>query len=103
MTDRLGRLGADTAVYGLGTVAGRFLNFILVPFYTNVLLPGEYGVVAYLYSLIAFVNSLYWLGMEPAFFKYAAGAKTDDRGKTFASATSLIAIVSLVCSARRVV
>lgn len=73
MLRQIKRLGAETAVYGVGTVAGRFLNFLLVPFYTNVLLPAEYGVVAYLYSLIAFANVLYWYGMESAFFRFASG------------------------------
>jgi O-antigen/teichoic acid export membrane protein len=64
------RLGADTAIYGISTIVGRFLTFLLVPFYTNVLLPGEYGIVSYVYSLIAFVNVIYSYGMESAYFKY---------------------------------
>jgi O-antigen/teichoic acid export membrane protein len=72
MFDQLKRLGSDTAVYGLSTILGRFLNFLLVPFYTNVLVPGDYGIVAYVYSLIAFVNVLYAYGMESAYFKYAS-------------------------------
>ncbi len=79
MFTQLKRLGSDTAVYGLSTILGRFLNFLLVPFYTNVLLPGDYGVVAYVYSLIAFVNVLYAYGMESAYFKYAS---TLERGNT---------------------
>jgi len=71
MLQQIKRLGSETAIYGIGTIAGRFLNFILVPFYTNVLLPAEYGIVAYLYSLIAFTNILYWYGMEAAYFKFA--------------------------------
>jgi O-antigen/teichoic acid export membrane protein len=88
MLQQIKRLGTETAIYGIGTIAGRFLNFILVPFYTNVLAPAEYGVVAYLYSLIAFTNILYWYGMEAAYFKFAtdtgppgdAGAGTAEGG-----------------------
>jgi len=76
MLQQIKRLGTETAIYGMGTIAGRFLNFILVPFYTNVLAPAEYGIVAYLYSLIAFINILYWYGMEAAYFKFA----TETRG-----------------------
>ena len=43
MFRQLRQLGTDTAIYGAGTVAARFLNFLLVPFYTNVLQPAEYG------------------------------------------------------------
>jgi O-antigen/teichoic acid export membrane protein len=83
MLHQIKKLGAETAVYGIGTVAGRFLNFILVPFYTNVLLPAEYGIVAYLYSLIAFTNILYWYGMEAAYFKYASDAGPSDKSRVF--------------------
>lgn len=66
------RLGADTAIYGISTIVGRFLTFLLVPFYTNVLLPGEYGIVSYVYSLIAIVNVIYSYGMESSYFKYSS-------------------------------
>ena len=48
MLQQLKRLGSETAIYGTSTVIGRFLNFLLVPFYTNVLQPGEYGIVSYI-------------------------------------------------------
>ncbi len=98
MLHHIKRLGAETAIYGIGTVSGRFLNFLLVPFYTNVLLPAEYGVVAYLYSLIAFANVLYWYGMEAAYFKFATSGEKEGVARTFS--TPLIAMVgtSLVFS-----
>ncbi len=85
MLRQIKRLGAETAVYGLGTVAGRFLNFLLVPFYTNVLVPAEYGVVAYLYSLIAFANVVYWYGMEAAYFKFATSGEKGKAAETFST------------------
>jgi len=72
MLSRIKRLGTETAVYGISTILGRFLNFLLVPFYTNVLPPGEYGIVAYVYSIIAFINVIYSYGMESAYFKYSS-------------------------------
>ena len=56
MREQIRSLGADTAIYGISTIVGRFLSFLLVFFYTNVLAPGDYGVVAYVYSLIAFLG-----------------------------------------------
>ena len=91
MLHHIKRLGAETAVYGIGTVAGRFLNFLLVPFYTNVLLPAEYGVVAYLYSLIAFANVVYWYGMEAAYFKFATSEGKEAGAETFS--TPFVAIL----------
>ncbi|MDE3058916.1 MAG: polysaccharide biosynthesis C-terminal domain-containing protein [Bacteroidota bacterium] len=72
MFAQIKRLGADTAIYGISTIVGRFLTFLLVPFYTNVLVPGEYGIVSYVYSLIAFVNVIYSYGIESAYFKYSS-------------------------------
>ncbi|MBI3766082.1 MAG: polysaccharide biosynthesis C-terminal domain-containing protein [Ignavibacteriales bacterium] len=72
MFQHLKRLGTETAIYALSTIVGRFLNFLLVPFYTNVLAPGEYGIVAYIYSIIAFVTVIYSYGMESAYFKYSS-------------------------------
>ena len=72
MFQQIKRLGTETAIYGISTIIGRFLNFLLVPFYTNVLAPGDYGIVAYVYSLIAFINVIYSYGMESAYFKYSS-------------------------------
>jgi len=72
MFQQIKRLGSETAIYGISTILGRFLNFLLVPFYTNVLAPGDYGIVAYVYSLIAFVTVIYSYGMESSYFKYSS-------------------------------
>ena len=40
----------DTAIYGLSSIIGRFLNYLLVPIYTRVLDTGEYGIVTNLYG-----------------------------------------------------
>jgi O-antigen/teichoic acid export membrane protein len=72
MIEKIKGLGTDTAIYGISTIVGRFLNFLLVPFYTNVLYPSEYGIVAYVFSLVAVMNVVYGYGMESAYFRYAA-------------------------------
>ena len=77
MLDRLRRLGKETALYGLSTILGRTLNFLLVPLYANVLLPNENGVIATLYSYIAFAAVVYGLGMEQAFLRFAAETQPD--------------------------
>src|ERR1041385_1796871 len=72
MLQQLKRLGGETIIYGTSTIIGRFLNFLLIPLYTNVLLPGPHGIIAVVYSLIAFVNVVYSYGMESAYFKYSS-------------------------------
>ncbi len=85
MREQIRRLGADTAIYGISTIVGRFLSFLLVPFYTNVLPPGEYGIVAYVYSLIAFIKVIYGYGMESAYFKYASTREIGDEKSNFST------------------
>lgn len=75
MLDKIKRLGTETAIYGISTILGRFLNFLLVPLYTNVLTPHEYGIATYVFSLIAFMNIVYGYGMESAYFRYTASGE----------------------------
>ena len=50
----LKKLASQTAIYGLSSVVGRLLNYLLVPLYTRYFLPEEYGVVTELYAYVAF-------------------------------------------------
>ncbi len=83
MFDKIKSLGTDTAIYGISTVVGRFLTFLLTPFYTNVLLPGELGIVATVYAYIAFLNVVYGYGMEAAFMRYTASQEIGSKKQTF--------------------
>ncbi|RIJ43135.1 lipopolysaccharide biosynthesis protein [Pontibacter oryzae] len=89
------KLVGQTAAYGLSSIVGRALNYLLVPLYTAVFLPEEYGVVSYLYAFVAFFNILYTYGMETAFFRFAnkTGA---DKQKLYNQVLSLIISSSLL-------
>ena len=70
----LKQLAGQTAVYGLGIVLPRLLNYIiLTPFYTRVFSTGEYGVVTELYAYVVFLIVLLTYGMETGFFRFAEG------------------------------
>jgi len=75
----LKRLSGDTLIYGTSTVVSRFLTFLLVPFYTNLLAPGELGVYSAIYSWIAFVSIVFTYGMEAAYFRFAADSVNDKK------------------------
>ena len=60
----------QTAIYGLPTIVGRLLNYLLVPLYTYFLPPSNYGVISELYAWVAFLLVLLTFGMETAFFKF---------------------------------
>src|ERR1043165_7341982 len=78
MRKELAALSRETLIYGVSTVVGRFLNFLLVPFYVNVLhSTSEYGISSVLYTWIAFLNVIYPLGLEGAYFRYASKAEGD--------------------------
>ena len=47
----LKRLASQTAIYGVSSVLGRFLNYLLVPLYTYTFVPADYGVVAEFYGM----------------------------------------------------
>lgn len=69
----------DTALYGLSSIVGRFLNYLLVPLYTAVMpaSSGQYGVVTNLYAYTALILVLLTFGMETSFFRFANKKGTD--------------------------
>ncbi|GAD04648.1 polysaccharide biosynthesis protein [Porphyromonas crevioricanis] len=92
----------DTAVYGLSSIAGRFLNWMLVPMYTRVLsTTAEYGIVTNLYAWTALLLIILTYGMETAFFRYMN--KDDDPRSVYSttlwslgSTSSLFVLVGLL-------
>lgn len=68
---KLRELFSDTLVYGISSVLARFINYLLVPFYTDVFKRGQYGVVGLVYSAIMFLNVVFTFGMESAYLRYA--------------------------------
>lgn len=91
------KLVGQTAAYGLSSIVGRALNYLLVPIYTDVFLPEEYGVVSYLYAFVGFFNILFTYGMETAFFRFA-NAPGADKLKLYRQVLSLITGSSLLLS-----
>lgn len=82
------RLAGETAIYGLGTIIPRLLNYFLVPFYTRVFAQGEYGQITELYAWVAIFMVILTYGMETAFFRYAE--LENDPKKVFNTATSIL-------------
>ncbi len=83
MLQKIQQLAKDTVIYGISTMLGRFLNFLLVPFYTNLFVPSDFGVISNIYAFIAVVNIIVQLGMESTYMKFAASAEFDsDEGRT---------------------
>jgi len=76
---RLSSLVKETAIYGVSSILGRMLNWLLVPLYTQYLLPAEYGIVTELYAYAAFLLIIYTYGMETAFFRFTNKLKNKQK------------------------
>ncbi len=68
---QLRALAGQTAIYGLSSIVGRLLNYLLVPLYTRVFLPEQYGIVSEFYAYISFLMVVYTLGLETAYFHFS--------------------------------
>ncbi len=65
------KLAGQTAIYGLSSIVGRLLNYLLVPLYTRLFLPEVYGVVVELYAYVGFLLIFLTYGMETGFFRFS--------------------------------
>lgn len=65
------RLAGETAIYGLSSIIGKFLNWMLVPLYTRVLATeSDFGIVTNLYAWTALLMVILTYGMETGFFRF---------------------------------
>lgn len=90
----LKKLASQTAIYGLSSVIGRLLNYLLVPLYTRYFLPAEYGVVTELYAYVAFLVIILTYGFETAFFNFTK--KEDNKEKVYSTAMFSLLISSVM-------
>ncbi len=88
------KLAGQTAIYGLSTIVGRLLNYLLVPIYTRVFIPEEFGKVTELYAYAGFFTVLFTYGMETAFFRFSE--KNNHRPQVFSTAFLSILFSTIV-------
>lgn len=94
---KIKRLAGDTALYGLGSIVPRVINFFLVVPHTAAFDPADYGVIIDLYAWVAFLNVLYTFGMETTFFRFATKPGADAR-QVFNLAQTSVLIITLILS-----
>ena len=71
----LEKLAKQTAIYGISTILGRMLSYLLTPFYTRIFGVESYGVITDVYALIPFALVVLTMGMESSYFRFAAKAE----------------------------
>lgn len=90
----LKQLAGQTVIYGLSSIVGRLLNYLLVPLYTYTFSETAYGVVTELYAYAAFLFVIFTYGMETAFFRFYEKRNKDP--KVFSTAQSALIITTLL-------
>lgn len=96
MFDKLKELTKDTAIYGISTMIGRFLNFILVPLYTNIFSPADYGIIQLIYAYMAILNIVFIYGLDSAYLKFASFKDVGDDKDNFSTPYVSILMTSLL-------
>ena len=91
----------DTAIYGLSSIIGRFLNYLLVPLYTAQLsaASGGYGIITNIYAYVALILVLLTFGMETTYFRFTNKTHTDSQtvyGTTLISVGTISLLFAVV-------
>ena len=94
-------LAKDTAIYGMSSIVGRFLNYLLVPLYTNYMPKesGDYGVSVNIYAYTALAMVFLTFGMETTLFRFAnkEGEKPDAVFSTAITVVGVLSAIFLAC------
>ncbi|NVJ85170.1 MAG: polysaccharide biosynthesis C-terminal domain-containing protein [Algoriphagus sp.] len=91
----LKKLAGQTAIYGLSSILGRSINFLLIIVYTAYLSKNDLGAFTGIYALIGFLNIVFTYGMETSFFRFATGKKLSPE-RVYNNTQSLLVSSSLV-------
>jgi O-antigen/teichoic acid export membrane protein len=86
--NKIKNLAGQTATYGVSSIVGRIINYLLVPLYTRAFVTAEFGVVTEMYAYVAFLIVILTYGMETAFFRFS---QVDKKKNTYS--TTLISLL----------
>jgi len=94
--DDLRRLTKHSAIYGVGHILSRAIGFLLLPLYTNYLSAAQYGVVALVFTFVAFANIIFLYGLDSAFLRfYALEESRDGKNKILSTVFFMTAFTSV--------
>lgn len=97
MGKNLSKLAGQVAIYGISSVVARLLNYLLVPYYTRIMSPAEYGVITDIYALIPFALVVLTMGMESGYFRFAAkAADEEERRRVYGTTWGIVTLVASV-------
>lgn len=95
--NKMASLAKDTAIYGISSIVGRFLNYLLVPVHTKFISPqsGGYGIVSNMYAWAALIFVLLTFGMETTYFRFANKEEEDSR-MVYSTSLRMVGAVALL-------
>ncbi|MDH6359230.1 oligosaccharide flippase family protein [Parabacteroides sp. PF5-9] len=97
MAQGMKRLAKETAIYGVSSIAGRFLNWLLVPMYTRVLAnTGEFGVFTNLYAWVALLLVILTYGMETGFFRFINKKEEQNPMRVYSTTLFSLGVTSIL-------
>ena len=88
------QLAGQTAIYGVSSILGRLLNYVLVPIHTNSFSTSDYGIISEFYAFVAFLVVLLLFGMETTFFRFVN--KSEEKANTFNQAFTIVVVLNAV-------
>ncbi len=88
------KLASQTAIYGLSSIFGRFLNYLLVPLYTYYFTAAEYGVVSEFYAYAGFFSVLLLFGFETGYFRFR-DKEQPDRDLAYSTALLFVVLINM--------
>jgi len=96
MAQQMKKLAKETAMYGVSSILGKFLNWMMVPLYTYVLKSSaDYGIVTNLYAWTALLLVMLTYGMETGFLRFANKNK-EEAGKVYSTTLITVGITSTI-------
>lgn len=93
---KLRRLGSESLVYGLSSIVGRLLSYLLQPYYAHKFDPAQNGIQSVVYSYIPIIAIALYLGMDVAYMRNAAstrGKTLEDRQRAFTMSFAMVLFV----------
>ncbi|MCC5938721.1 MAG: polysaccharide biosynthesis C-terminal domain-containing protein [Lunatimonas sp.] len=91
---QLKKLASQSAIYGISSILGKTINFLLIPLYTGYLAKEDLGSFTMIYALIAFLNVIFTFGMETTYFRFATG-KGLPADRVYYNTQSLVGLIAL--------
>jgi O-antigen/teichoic acid export membrane protein len=99
---KLRRLGSESLVYGLSSILGRLLSYLLTPYYAHQFDPAQNGIQSVVYSYIPIISIALYLGMDVAYMRNASAVKDGtptDRQRAFSMPYDMVLVVGGIIAA----